>query len=123
MTLVPDDDATCWGIAYRVAEPEWQAVVRALDDRESGGFERYELEVCFREPDRASVHALVYVASEGNANFLGPAPIDQMVAQVRRARGKSGSNSDYVEQLAGALRELGAPDEHVFALADAIEAR
>jgi cation transport regulator ChaC len=120
VTLVPDAEAICWGMAYRVAEPVWDDVVRALDDRESGGFERYELAVGFAGEGREPVEALVYVATEGNPNFLGPAPLEEMARQVRRARGKSGTNADYVHQLALALRELGAEDEHVFGLAEAI---
>lgn len=123
VTLVPDESATCWGIAYRVACEDWDAVVRGLDDRESGGFERHELLVRFAEPERPPTRALVYLASEGNPNFLGPAPLEQMAAQVRRARGKSGSNADYVERLAAALRALGADDEHVFSLAAALDSR
>jgi cation transport regulator ChaC len=120
VTLVPDGEAVCWGVAYRVAEPEWESVVCALDDRESGGFERYDLEVRFREPGRGPIRALVYVAGEGNPNFLGPAPLEEMASQVSRARGKSGTNADYVARLADALRALGADDRHVFALASAI---
>jgi cation transport regulator ChaC len=120
VTLVPDASAVCWGMAYRVAVPAWEEVVRALDDRESGGFERYELSVRFRDGARAPVEALVYVAAEGNPNFLGPAPMSEMVRQVRRARGKSGTNADYVQRLAVSLRDLGAEDEHVFALAEEI---
>lgn len=122
VTLVRDECATCWGVAYQVAESEWESVLRALDDRESGGFERHDVEVRFEEPGRSPVGALVYVAGEGNPNFLGPASLDEMAAQVRRARGKSGTNADYVERLAVALRQLGADDDHVFALAAALAA-
>jgi cation transport regulator ChaC len=123
VTLVPDAAAICWGVAYRVADCDWDGVVRGLDHRESGGFERHELLVRFSEPSRTAAPALVYVAAEGNPNFLGPAPLEQMAAQVSRARGRSGSNVDYVERLADALRALGAEDEHVFALAAELAAR
>ena len=63
------------------------------------------------------VAALTYVARPDNANFLGPASIDAMSEQVRNARGRSGSNAEYVRRLALALRSLGAVDEHVFGLA------
>jgi cation transport regulator ChaC len=120
VTLVPEAGAICWGMAYRVAEADWEGVLRTLDDRESGGFERYELSVGLRSRSRASVEALVYVAAPGNPNFLGPAPLPDMADQVKRARGKSGTNADYVRRLALALRELGAEDEHVMALAEEV---
>jgi len=65
----------------------------------------------------------VYVAPAGNPNFLGPAPLDEMVAQILDARGKSGANSEYVLRLAESLRELGVEDEHVFELADGVASR
>jgi cation transport regulator ChaC len=43
------------------------------------------------------------------------------VAQVRRARGPSGSNLDYVVSLARALRGLGVEDDHVLEVAAALE--
>jgi cation transport regulator ChaC len=62
----------------------------------------------------------VYVARAGNPNFLGPASLEAISTQVRSARGKSGTNVDYVLQLAAALRALGKADEHVFRLAESV---
>jgi cation transport protein ChaC len=39
---------------------------------------------------------------------------------VRRSRGPSGPNLEYVLRLAESLRALGAQDEHVFALEAAL---
>lgn len=57
----------------------------------------------------------MYVSTDTNPNYLGPAPIDQIAAQVLRSRGPSGPN-DYVLRLAEALREIEGQDPHVFAL-------
>jgi cation transport regulator ChaC len=110
VTLVDDPGARCWDAAH------WDEVSARLDARESGGFERVELEVELSAAPRR-VRALVYVARDGNPNFLGPAPLEAIAAQVRGARGRSGSNLDYVLALAQALRELGREDAHVFLLA------
>ena len=48
--------------------------------------------------------------------YLGEAPLGEMVEQIRRAVGKSGTNAEYVVELARALRELGESDAHVFEL-------
>jgi cation transport protein ChaC len=120
VTLVQDPDATCWGVAYRVAAEEWRAVVERLDARESGGFERTGVRVALREPDGHHVDALTYVAGPDNPNFLGPAPLDEMLAQMRNARGKSGPNAEYVLRLAESLRALDTPDPHVDHLALAL---
>ena len=43
-----------------------------------------------------------------------------MVAQIRGAAGKSGTNIEYVLKLASALRELGESDDHVFKLEEQV---
>lgn len=115
VTLVAERGAICWGLAYQVARGAGEAVLAALDARESGGFERTAVEIHLR--DGGLRRGLTYVAAPGNTNFLGPAALEAIAGQVRRARGRSGSNADYVLRLARALRGLGADDPHVFALA------
>ena len=115
VTLRRRAGAHCWGLAFRVDAAEAPAVLATLDHRERGGFERVELEVRFA-PDDAVARAVTYVAGASNANYLGPAPLAAVAEQVRRCRGPSGSNLEYVLELARALRGIGAEDEHVFAL-------
>lgn len=117
VTLVREASAVCWGVGYRVEGEAWDTVLQVLDERESGGFERVAVELGFLAGERPAVEALVYVAPEGNPNFLGPAPLPAMVEQIRTARGKSGSNAEYVLRLAQALNEQGVADEHVFDVA------
>jgi cation transport regulator ChaC len=114
VTLVRSPGAECWGTAFRVDASQQGAVLAALDHRERGGFDRIRVQVEFRNRRRAS--AICYVAAPGNPNHLGPAALEEMARQVRGARGPSGTNLDYVLQLAAALREIGAGDPHVFAL-------
>ena len=74
--------------------------------------------VVLREPAGLEIRAFTYVAGPGNPNFLGPEPLEAMASQIRRARGKSGANVDYVLRLAAALREIDGADPHVQTLAD-----
>jgi cation transport regulator ChaC len=115
VTLVEEPDAACWGMAYRIGRDDRDAVLATLDHREKGGYARREVTLHFR--DRAAVEGLVYLATGENPNYLGPAALDVIAAQVRASTGPSGGNVEYVESLARALREMGAMDEHVFALA------
>ncbi len=101
-------------MAYRVAHMERERVVAKLDHREKGGYERHRVEVHV-EGDR--IDALVYVATSDNPNYLGPASISEIAAQVRGSSGPSGPNLEYVLRLADALRHIGAEDAHVFELA------
>ena len=119
VTLVPEPRARCWGVVYRVASVEREAVLAQLDRREKGGFERREVSVHVGAD--GALAALVYVADPSNPNYLGPAPLDAIAEQVRRSQGPSGGNAEYVLQLAAALREIGGEDPHVEALARLVE--
>lgn len=113
-TLVQAPGAVCTGLAYRITP----ASLEALDVREKNGYLRFTEAVTFRDASRD--RALVYIATERNAAFLGPAPIEAIARQVAAAAGPSGANRDYVLELARALRELGADDPHVFAVEAAL---
>lgn len=121
VTLIEEPGARCAGVAYRVADSQRDAVVRALDHREQGGYVRLEAEV---ELPRAGgrIEALVYFAAEDNPAWLGPAPLEVMAAQVHRAEGPSGSNVEYLLRLCEALRARGVDDPHSFALERAVRA-
>lgn len=114
VTLVRSLGAVCRGVAFLVRDDEREAVLETLDHRERGGYCRLETDL-FVADDHA-VPGLVYLADETNPHFLGPAPEAAIAQQVRRARGLSGPNAEYVRRLAGSLRELGAHDPHVYTL-------
>ncbi len=116
-TLHREPGAVCWGAAYRVRREQRDEVLRRLDHRESGGFERHRVSVELKDARGERLSALVYVAGPDNANFLGPASVERIAAQVALATGRSGTNREYVLRLAAALEEIGARDEHVSAVA------
>ena len=111
VTLVRDPDAVCWGMAYRLEAEDFPAVLDELDYREKAGYERLQQIVHYKG---GSLQALVYIATEDNPNFLGPATAEQIADVARESHGPSGSNLEYVLELARALREMGADDPHVF---------
>lgn len=125
VTLVPQAGARCHGVAYRLHEEDREAVLAHLDHREKGGYARHEVDFHATPAvqDGRPIRALVYIATEANPEYLGPAPLDDLVAQIRHARGPSGANVEYVLRLAEALRSIDADDEHVFALAAALGPR
>ena len=119
VTLVAET-GHCDGLAYLVDKGATEATFDALDYREKNGYERFEAEIQFR--DHATATGLVYIAPLGNHAFLGPAPLDEMVKQIRSCQGPSGRNDDYLFELAAALRLLDAEDDHVFELEAAVKA-
>ena len=110
VTLVAAPGADCVGVAYLVSE----TVFAHLDHREKNGYARVRTRFAF--DDARWVEGTVYLAQEGNEAFLGPAPDAIIARHIARAHGPSGSNRDYLLQLAKALRELDANDPHVFAI-------
>lgn len=110
VTLVPEPEAVCVGMAYRIT-PD---VFDHLDYREKNGYLRFSTDMHLDH--EAHAQGLVYIATEDNAAFLGPASDQEIAAQIARSVGPSGPNSDYLLRLAAALRDLKAHDPHVFAL-------
>jgi glutathione-specific gamma-glutamylcyclotransferase len=110
VTLVPDAGAHCHGMAYLVTPEEFAH----LDHREKNGYLRLATEMHF--DDGSSDEGIVYIATHENEAYLGPADELDIARQIATARGPSGPNSEYLLGLAQALRELGKPDPHVFAL-------
>ena len=110
VTLVPDAGALCHGMAYLVTPEEFAH----LDHREKNGYLRLATEMHF--DDGSSDEGIVYIATHENQAYLGPADELDIARQIATARGPSGPNSEYLLGLAQALRELGKPDPHVFAL-------
>ena len=114
VTLVPDETATCGGMAFEIAPKHAKAVLAGLDHREKNGYERHQ-EDCLLANGK-TVDCLVYLAGESNEAFLGDAPLEEIAAQISNASGPSGSNKEYLLKLAQALREHRLHDDHVFEL-------
>jgi glutathione-specific gamma-glutamylcyclotransferase len=117
-TLVPAEGESCGGCAYRI-EPSGSApILAALDEREQAGFERLRREVLDGPEGEPFAEALVYVAGATNPHFLGPLDERAIAAWVRRSRGPSGPNADYVLRLHEALGHLGIGDAHVASIVE-----
>ena len=121
VTLVREEGARCWGRAYRIESGNGEAILDRLAFREKGGYDRIVLDLHFAEPEAAPVRGFVYFANRRNPNWLGPATLVDIARQVRRSRGPSGANTEYVLRLDRALRDMEVDDEHVFALADLVK--
>ena len=116
VTIIDQPGAQCWGVTYRLCEQTYHDVFDYLDEREQGGFDRFEIDVHVREGDAAHIKAHMYVADQHNDNYLGSASQEDMALQVYRSHGPSGSNVEYLMRLAESLRHMNVVDEHVFEL-------
>ena len=108
VTLIAQADAVCVGMAYLIS-PD---TLEQLDIREKNGYLRFATEL--RLDDGRRIEGLVYIATEENAAFLGPAPEREIARHICASVGPSGPNRDYLLRLAEALRAMDADDPHVF---------
>ena len=109
-TLVVEPNTSCVGMAYKVS-PE---VFEHLDHREKNGYLRLTTQLHFA--DGSEAEGLVYIATEDNVAFLGPASEADIAKHIANSKGPSGPNDEYLLELAKALRELNAQDDHVFTI-------
>jgi len=108
VTLIPEPDAVCVGMAYLVTPDTFGH----LDVREKNGYLRFVTTLSL--DDGRQLEGLVYIATEENAAFLGAASERDIAMHIARSTGPSGPNRDYLLQLAEALRQMDADDPHVF---------
>ena len=108
VTLIEDANAVCGGLAYLVEA----ATFRQLDEREKNGYMRVWAKMTFDDGTHAT--GLTYLATPENEAWLGEASELEIASHICAASGPSGSNADYLLDLAISLRELGLHDQHVF---------
>ena len=104
-----------WGVAFRAD----RSVLPYLDYREKDGYtvHRVTFHPCHKEPP-PPFPVLVYIATERNVEYLGPASLDIIARQVATSRGPSGCNVEYVMNLARTVRKTfpHMQDSHLFGL-------
>ena len=94
------------------------SVLPHLDYREKDGYTMHKITFYPQRKDFSPFPVLVYIATETNVEYLGPASLDTIAAQVARSRGPSGCNVEYVMNLARTVREMfpHTRDSHLFGL-------
>ena len=102
-----------YNFKFNLEEPDGDAIRKHMDfDALLHQFEEQKAP----QQRQARVRRLVYIATADNAAFLGESDEKAIAEHIARSHGPSGSNRDYLLQLADALRQLEASDEHVFAI-------
>jgi|TARA_B110000879_G_C11167138_1_gene511820 cation transport regulator ChaC len=120
VTLVPDRQGQCHGVAYLVSNVDIEQTFAQLDHREKNGYTRLTLSLQLGSetaPERLkAVTGITYIANENNEAYRGPAPIKQIAEEIFYSVGPSGTNIEYLLELAEALRTRAIDDAHIFAL-------
>jgi len=116
---VPNEGGSVGGLVYALPHAETGEILRALDEREQGGYDRVEVRAAI-DAAGEEITAITWIARPGNPWHLGPAPLEQVIADVLEAKGPSGTNVEYVLRLEETLRALEVEDDHVTTLARAL---
>ncbi|XP_026314913.1 putative glutathione-specific gamma-glutamylcyclotransferase 2 [Hyposmocoma kahamanoa] len=125
VTLVPSGNLedTVWGIAYKIKQEDSEKVTEHLDFREKNGYTRKSVMFYPQDPKMKQFPLTLYIATEDNESYAGPASVEDIAKQIINCSGPSGTNKDYVYKLAETLRNLmpGVKDDHLFALEEALK--
>ncbi|KAF5281323.1 hypothetical protein FQR65_LT02953 [Abscondita terminalis] len=117
VTLVPSNEQShVWGVAYRIKNTDVEKVMNHLDYREKGGYKRTKVVFFPSSMYDEPFDIIIYVGTEGNQNYAGEADESTIAEQILNSVGPSGTNVEYLLNLATAMRDI-APhidDEHLF---------
>ena len=117
LVLGLDRGGMCRGIAFRVAEADWDDVVAYLREREQVTSVYLERLREIRFPNDGAARALTYMVDRNHGQYAGKLDGDTQFRIVAQATGQSGANRDYVINTATHLQQLGMPDQHLGRLA------
>lgn len=118
LVLGLDAGGRCEGIAYFVPAQHTHNTLAYLRRREQQNnvYRPVFRAVTLKEEERREVHALCYVVRRDHRQYAGRLPLEVQELLVRRSRGKSGRNIDYVLNTVRHLRECGICDMGLEAL-------
>lgn len=111
----------CRGIAFEVAERDWDEVHEYLRNREQRGHAYRESWRPVELKSGERVTALAYTVDRAHAHYAGRLPREELLRLVRQGTGSMGRNADYVINTARHLSELGFGDELLDWLSEALQ--
>ncbi|KAJ0062676.1 hypothetical protein NL108_004293 [Boleophthalmus pectinirostris] len=118
VTLIEDEEACTWGVAFEVPGPQIEETLHYLNIREvvMGSYITEIVEFIPRERGQSNLFALVYIATPDNPRYLGPAPDIEIATQIASRKGTLGPNIEYLVHLANFMRLYcpGVEDHHLF---------
>ncbi|KAK6631666.1 hypothetical protein RUM43_013730 [Polyplax serrata] len=152
VTLVPShSEDSVWGVAYEIHKHDENYVISHLDYREKTGYKKQcvtfyptkeighyqsagdgeqgttNTNVTSRDPSPSlklePFQLMIYIGTEDNQWYAGAASVEDIAKQIFESEGPSGTNKEYLYNLAAAMRTM-APhvnDEHLFALEKAVQ--
>ena len=112
LVLGLDKGGTCEGVAFRVPARCRHATLSYLRRREqvSNVYRPVLRWVSLKVDEPQTAKALCYMVNRNHRQYAGALPVMEQVHLVRRSKGRSGKNTDYVMNTVRHLRECGVVD-------------
>lgn len=112
LVLGLDLGGSCRGVAFRVADHQWQETHAYLTAREqiSGVYREATRRVMLLDGSRRAAPATVYLANRAHPQYARGLDLETQLHLVRRSHGQSGANRDYVLSTCQALEGMGIRD-------------
>jgi cation transport protein ChaC len=111
------------GMAYRIADRDWDQVYAYLLEREQPTETYVEARREVRLADGRRVEALVFLSDIHHPQWAGRLSLERQAELIAGATGLSGRNVDYLRDLVEHLREEGVRDRCMEALLGLVQAR
>jgi cation transport protein ChaC len=111
------------GMAYRIAPQDWSQVYAYLMEREQPTETYVEAKRNVRLADGRRVEALVFLSDIRHPQWAGVLTLERQAELIAGAKGLSGRNIDYLQDLVDHLREMGLRDRAMEKLLMLVEAR
>jgi len=116
-TLVEEEEAITWGRSFELVG---EKALEYLEQRECklGGYRTLITTFYPRNGVTPPIPVFLYIATQDNSQWMGPAPVNDIAAQVTECRGQAGHNIEYVIRLADFFRDHlpEVYDDHLFSL-------
>jgi cation transport protein ChaC len=115
-----DWGGACRGVAYQVADENWDEVVEYLRAREQVTmvYRETHAPIELAKPDKRKVRAMVYMVDRSHEQYAGMLSVATQLDLVRGAVGQSGENPEYVLNTVEHMRQSGIRDPRLEELAD-----
>jgi len=112
LVLGLDAGGNCEGVAYRVAAREKRATLAYLQRREqvTNVYRPVLRQISLRRSEPEITRALCYMIDRRHRQYAGALPLGVQARLVRRGKGRSGKNTDYVLNTVRHLRDCGIVD-------------
>ncbi len=108
------------GVAYRIAADAWPRVHAYLREREQPTETYVEARLTARLAGGRRIEAVAFLSDTRHPQWAGDLPLDAQARLIAGARGLSGDNSRYLEDLVEHLRAEGVRDRTMERLLDEV---